>query len=358
MVGYTNATAEKAMSGTRRVASKLTAQEEEIINVSFDSFSDESVDPQTKQKVRYIDSDKLREAFQSIDASGDMADIQLLIDDIDENGDGRIDEMEWRAIMSRKFLGEEDDSSSMHVFMMLDDNKDGYIPLVELRKMLMQEGQAPLSEQEVDELLMFADLDADGLVNYRTFLRWLSAPEAYAKAHKKQQVDAATQALKTAIATKNKDALEDSLIDAKRLGEVDQDLVAQGETTLEQLSGKPAPRRAATAAANSEQLPGGKPAPKRAATASAGDARSAASQPPTASQPPMAQKKAGDKGAGVGLDAEEEERIRKKKEEQAQHEETVTNVMDFAGVDRQTAEAALEKFGGDQRAAIASLTVS
>merc|ERR1712117_367071 len=77
---------------------------------------------------------------------------------------------------SRKFLGEDDDSSFVHVFQMLDDNKDGYIPLVEFRSILMREGQAPLSEQEVDELLMFADLDSDGLIDYRSFLKWLGNP--------------------------------------------------------------------------------------------------------------------------------------------------------------------------------------
>merc|ERR1719215_1587668 len=88
-----------------------------------------------------------------------------------------IDQQEWEQIMMRKFLGEDDDSSSVHIFSMLDDNKDGFIPLVEMRSILMREGQAPLSEQEVDELLMFADTESDGLINYRTFLRWLQGPQ-------------------------------------------------------------------------------------------------------------------------------------------------------------------------------------
>merc|ERR1712060_532728 len=164
---------------------KLTPQEEEIVRVSFESFSEESVeiDPRTGDRVvtRYITIEKLTEAFTHIEAMSDIHDVQLLIDDVDENGDGKIDEDEWRRIMSRKFLGEDDDSSFVHVFQMLDDNKDGYIPLVELRSILMREGQAPLSEQEVDELLMFADLDSDGLVDYRSFLKWLSNPDAEKK---------------------------------------------------------------------------------------------------------------------------------------------------------------------------------
>merc|ERR1719238_709662 len=147
---------------------KLTPQENEIIDVAFESFSENG----------FITTNHLEEAFATIDSLGDIADIQRLIDDIDENGDGKIDETEFRHIMTRKFLGEDDDSSFMHAFEMLDENKDGYIPLVEFRQILMREGQAPLSEQECDELLMFADLDADGLIDYRSFLRWLEMAQS------------------------------------------------------------------------------------------------------------------------------------------------------------------------------------
>jgi Ca2+-binding EF-hand superfamily protein len=153
----------------QRFSSKLTPQESEIIDVAFDSF---------KNEQGFITTEKLQEAFKKIEALGDIRDVQMLIDDIDENGDGQIDEMEFRHIMTRKFLGEDDDSSFIHAFEMLDENRDGFIPLVEMRHHLMREGANPLSEAEVDELLMFADLEGDGLIDYRTFLRWLSNPDA------------------------------------------------------------------------------------------------------------------------------------------------------------------------------------
>lgn len=152
-----------------RVTSKLTPQEKEIIDVAFDAFKDDT---------GYITTERLREAFAQIDALGDIQDIQMLIDDIDENGDGKIDEDEFRHIMTRKFLGEDDDSSFVHAFEMLDSNKDGFIPIAEFRHILMREGSQPLSEQEVDELLMFADVGGDGLIEYKPFLRWLLNPDS------------------------------------------------------------------------------------------------------------------------------------------------------------------------------------
>ncbi|CAE7289684.1 Ankrd17 [Symbiodinium sp. KB8] len=171
---YTSASgglAAPSYSGTfgARFSSKLTPQEKEIIDVAFESFKDES---------GYITTERLKEAFEAIDQLGDISDIQMLLDSIDQDGDGKIDEDEFRHIMTRKFLGEDDDASFVHAFEMLDVNKDGYIPLADLRSVLMKEGSQPLSEQEVDELMMFADIEGDGLIEYKSFLRWLSNPDA------------------------------------------------------------------------------------------------------------------------------------------------------------------------------------
>eukprot|EP00439_Symbiodinium_sp_Y106_P059653 s1202_g8.t1 len=155
-------------AGGRLFRHKLTPQEEEIIREQLDDKGETILDEKTREPVR----DSLRQAFSLIDASSDIHDVQLMIDDIDANNDGRIDQNEWRGIMRRKLLGEDSLTSAPHTFEALDDNKDG----VELRALLMKEGQAPLSEQEVDELLLFADPDHDGLVNYKEFLRWLNNP--------------------------------------------------------------------------------------------------------------------------------------------------------------------------------------
>lgn len=168
----------------KRFTTKLTAQEEEIIVVAFDSFSE----------MGFITTEKLQEAFKAIDALSDIHDIQMLIDDIDVNGDGKIDADEFRHIMTRKFLGEDDDATFVHSFRMLDENKDGYIPLVEMRHLLMRQGETPLSEIEADELLMFADTEGDGLVNYENFLRWLQNPPT-AQQPKALTAGAATPAL-------------------------------------------------------------------------------------------------------------------------------------------------------------------
>jgi calmodulin len=197
---------------------RLTPQEQDIVQVSFDSFSVEETEKDEQGEditVRYITTDKLQEAFDAIGAASDIADISLLLADVDENGDGKIDYDEWMSIMSKKFLGEDDDASIVHVFSMLDDNKDGYIPLVEFRSLLMREGQAPLSEQEVDELLMFADVDSDGLVNYRGFLTWIANPYEVKKRAAPREPPATAQGRKV----RDRGATKDDLRGAAAIGD-------------------------------------------------------------------------------------------------------------------------------------------
>jgi len=153
----------------KRLNPRLTQQEQDIIKVAWESFRD---------AYGFITTERLSDAFKAIDALQDIQDIQLLIDDIDENGDGKIDQSEFEHIMTRKFLGEEDDSSLVHSFRLLDEDNDGYITFPDLRNMLMKEGSTPLSEQEVDELMMFADSLGNGLIDYEDFLRWLTAPRS------------------------------------------------------------------------------------------------------------------------------------------------------------------------------------
>eukprot|EP00747_Dinoflagellata_sp_TGD_P164854 gnl/TRDRNA2_/TRDRNA2_185372_c0_seq1.p1 gnl/TRDRNA2_/TRDRNA2_185372_c0~~gnl/TRDRNA2_/TRDRNA2_185372_c0_seq1.p1 ORF type:complete len:208 (-),score=53.34 gnl/TRDRNA2_/TRDRNA2_185372_c0_seq1:55-678(-) len=172
-----------------RFGAQLSPQEEEIITVAFDAFKEKvtkKLPDGTTEEVDVITADSLMDAFNAIGAGADIHDIQLLIEDkFDEDGDGSVDEQEFWRIMTRKFLGEDDDDSFVHAFEMMDSNKDGYIPLVELRHVLMRQGKSPLSEQEVDELMIFADLDGDGLIDYRSFLRWLASPESFVKNERK-----------------------------------------------------------------------------------------------------------------------------------------------------------------------------
>merc|ERR1712136_375505 len=80
-----------------RTTNKLTKAEMEAIEVAWKAFKNEN---------NKITEDTLAHAFEKINAAESIKDIRLLIDDIDENGDGMIDEQEFYSIMTRKILGD------------------------------------------------------------------------------------------------------------------------------------------------------------------------------------------------------------------------------------------------------------
>eukprot|EP00397_Hematodinium_sp_SG-2012_P059287 GEMP01075809.1.p1 GENE.GEMP01075809.1~~GEMP01075809.1.p1 ORF type:complete len:220 (+),score=45.10 GEMP01075809.1:71-730(+) len=132
--------------------------------------------PNDKNKEGYITSENLRAAFEQHGLDANDASLQLLIDDVDENGDGKLSYNEFDFVMRKKLFGQMDDQM-LHAFATLDNDNDGYISTVEFKRILMTEGRYPLSDREADELMMFADSNDDGLVDYQNFLCWLNEPD-------------------------------------------------------------------------------------------------------------------------------------------------------------------------------------
>jgi len=146
------------------------------------TMSDEEIDAMLKSIFSdlakgedYITADALKNAFKQQGHSSDDKLVQLLIDDVDENGDGKIQVDEFNSIMKKCLFSQMDEL--LQAFEIVDSDGDGYIPTVEFKRIFMTEGSYPLSDREADELMIFADSDGDGLVDYRSFLTWLNNPD-------------------------------------------------------------------------------------------------------------------------------------------------------------------------------------
>lgn len=143
--------------------------EEDIEAMLYSIFRDLSKDKD------FITADALKDAFKQQGHSSDDQLVQLLIDDVDENGDGKIQQDEFNSIMKKCLFSQMDEL--LQAFEIVDSDGDGYIPTVEFKRIFMTEGSYPLSDREADELMIFADSDGDGLVDYRSFLTWLNNPD-------------------------------------------------------------------------------------------------------------------------------------------------------------------------------------
>lgn len=80
-------------------------------------------------------------------------------------GSGTIDFPEFLRMMSNQTEDFDHETEIRETFRMFDKDGDGFITAGELRYMFANMGQK-LSDEEINEMIMDADVDGDGRINY------------------------------------------------------------------------------------------------------------------------------------------------------------------------------------------------
>ncbi|GBM41432.1 Calmodulin [Araneus ventricosus] len=100
--------------------------------------------------------------------------LKKMVTMVDKDGNGTIEFDEFLSMMSKK-LQESDSETELHeAFRVFDKNGDGFISPGELRQVMTNLGEK-LSDEEVEDMIKEADLDGDGLVNYKEFVLILTS---------------------------------------------------------------------------------------------------------------------------------------------------------------------------------------
>ncbi|XP_063786461.1 calmodulin-like protein 4 isoform X2 [Pseudophryne corroboree] len=95
-------------------------------------------------------------------------------DDI-QTKDGEIDFSTFLTIMYRQQKQEDPENEILVAMLMTDRQKNGLIPLAELKSKLTKMGEK-LTPEEVDDLLRDAEVGTDGMVKYEEFVRKITLP--------------------------------------------------------------------------------------------------------------------------------------------------------------------------------------
>lgn len=74
---------------------------------------------------------------------------------------------------------DETENDLLEAFKVFDKDQDGSITQDELRSVMSNLGQK-LSSQELDEMIKEADIDGDGKINYKEFVKMMVRLSAYA----------------------------------------------------------------------------------------------------------------------------------------------------------------------------------
>ncbi|XP_077867089.1 neo-calmodulin-like isoform X2 [Saccoglossus kowalevskii] len=91
--------------------------------------------------------------------------LQEMIKEVDEDGNGEIDFEEFLTMMAKKLRDIDVDEEIREAFRVFDKDTNGYITAKELQYIMTTYGET-LPEDEVREMLNQADIDGDGKINY------------------------------------------------------------------------------------------------------------------------------------------------------------------------------------------------
>ncbi|KAL6853536.1 hypothetical protein ACP4OV_019565 [Aristida adscensionis] len=121
-----------------------------------------------------ITTKELGTVMRSLGQNPTEAELQDMINEVDNNGSGSVDFPEFLSLMARKLRDTDSEEELKEAFRVFDKDQDGVISAAELRHVMTNLGEK-LSDQEVDEMVREADVDGDGHINYDEFVKVMVA---------------------------------------------------------------------------------------------------------------------------------------------------------------------------------------
>ncbi len=130
-----------------------------------------------REMFEYFDKDKdgtisineLGNVMRSLGANPTQSNLQEMINEIDQDGCGKIEFRDFLHLFANKLNEPETEEDLLEVFKIFDMDGNGNISAQELKHVLTTLGEK-LTEDEVDTMLMEADSNGDGTINYKEFV--------------------------------------------------------------------------------------------------------------------------------------------------------------------------------------------
>merc|ERR1719422_641473 len=91
-----------------------------------------------------------------------------MIQEVDSDGNGKIEFSEFLTMMTRKMGTRSFNDEALEAFKVLDKDGSGSISESELRQIMNNIGE-DVTDEEIKEMMIEADLDGDGQVSFKEF---------------------------------------------------------------------------------------------------------------------------------------------------------------------------------------------
>ncbi|CAL9737594.1 calmodulin [Monosporozyma servazzii] len=125
-----------------------------------------------KDNNGYISSSELATVMRSLGLSPSEAEVADLMNEIDVDGNHKIEFSEFLALMSRQLKSTDSEQELLEAFKVFDKNGDGLISAAELKHVLTSIGEK-LTDAEVDDMLKEVS-DGSGEIDIQQFAALLS----------------------------------------------------------------------------------------------------------------------------------------------------------------------------------------
>ena len=126
-----------------------------------------------------ITSKELGTVMQLLGQSPTETELQDMINEVDDDGNGTIDFTEFLNMMARKMQDTDSDDDEYNMalkeaFKVFDKDGKGFISAADVKQVMASLGEI-LTDEEVQEMFCQEDTDDDGRINYDDFLKMLMA---------------------------------------------------------------------------------------------------------------------------------------------------------------------------------------
>ncbi|KAG5150267.1 hypothetical protein JHK84_026739 [Glycine max] len=121
-----------------------------------------------------ITVEELATVIRSLDQNPTEEELQDMINEVDTDGNGTIEFVEFLNLMAKKMKETDAEEDLKEAFKVFDKDQNGYISASEvyLRHVMINLGEK-LTDEEVEQMIKEADLDGDGQVGYDEFVKMM-----------------------------------------------------------------------------------------------------------------------------------------------------------------------------------------
>ncbi|XP_038890963.1 calmodulin-like protein 8 [Benincasa hispida] len=119
-----------------------------------------------------ITIEELATAIRSLHHNPTEEELQMMMNEVDVNGNGSIEFGEFFNLMAKKMKENEAEEELSEAFKLFDMDEDGYISPDELKHVMIHMVEK-LTDEEVEQMVNEADLDGDGLIDYEEFVKMM-----------------------------------------------------------------------------------------------------------------------------------------------------------------------------------------